>query len=1214
MSEIAVYNVNPSSTKHDVSRALAGLLHNPPFSTHWPVPLNFDVVLIRPKGRSHGTHAHNGTGYVTFPTMEIGHLFLQAYGARGSGHWPQKTCTVGGRPLVFRVSRGIPDANVIRRLLRCPYQDSKALEAQEQRMHELSSQSVSVKTVQFGWDCRDGTFSVEWERDVNDKAMLWFSDENKQLRLSIRHGRGAFLVVGIRHVSINRLSAYNHGESSAVWLSLSVPPRFELERSGTGAPGTRAPPRQRLSCLPFSGHGSVAPYTALAMRLVLTSAKQLQKFKRLAGVAQLHSVHTFQVTVGRRALFSPTVLEELRLWMRHFPWRVSFQIEATVNNLLVDATEMLRLIPRIGSLMASHGSRKVASLLKLFRERVAGWWDRSDVPPSQKTLETCFGRALADYELQSSLPDPDSTADANVFYSHKVTLTATGMLLDGPFREQSNRVLRTYPREHHDCFIRVSFMDDGSVPYRFDREIDSRGFVRSRVGKALKEGLEVAGKRYHFLAYSLSALKEHTVWFVRPFVCSDRHGETIRVDAARVIASLGTFDNATRVCPARYAARISQAFTATDQAVVEVEEIVYGQDIMTPDGRYCHTDGVGTLSLELAEQIWAELQERKRTKRRIDTPRAFQVRFQGSKGMLSVDHKLRGAVIVLRPSMKKFDAPDEPYVEIARAFDGPNAYFLNRPLIMVLEGLGVSYAVFKKYQDAAVSEVKGSMREIMSTAQLFDKYGLGTSFRASSVLNNLSKLGVDHLVGDKFYDRSLVFAVNHILRDLKNHARIPVSKGYTLVGVADVHGALWGSEVYACVRNRDGTLTYLEGDVLISRSPTCHPGDVQIATAIGRPPTGSSFAREPLPNMIVFSTRGRRPLPSCLGGGDLDGDLYNIIPLKDCPEFRPQMISEPAAYDPAPRRVLNRPSTMADVADFVVDYINSDVLGLIATNWLITADQSPDHVFDSNCMILSQLHSDAVDYQKSGQAVAVDRIPRLRYSARPDWSAPETVNAASSTTHYKSRRALGRLYRRIDLPDVDPAREEHRQQQRQRRTRNLDVDDLAEGLADIALDADEDPVHLTIRQRVNSFIDTDEEAPQRVRDTVAQLFRYHAGELQGICATHVLSHRRTSTLTEEEVFVGTIIEKTSLLRKRRETMATMREHTDYLVRHIRSQLAATEEEPLSTGLRRGWAAWQLSLAEHKLFGAKTFGWVALGSIFDTMKEMEEAENDVRSIW
>ena len=220
------------------------------------------------------------------------------------------------------------------------------------------------------------------------------------------------------------------------------------------------------------------------------------------------------------------------------------------------------------------------------------------------------------------------------------------------------------------------------------------------------------------------------------------------------------------------------------------------------------------------------------------------------------------------------------------------------------------------------------------------------------------------------------------------------------------------------------------------------------------------------------------------------------------------------------------------------------------------------------------------------------------------------MNVATSSTYYESRRILGRLFRRIDLPEVDPAGEEHRQRQRQARTRNLDVNSLADDLGHIALrDADEDPVRLAVREQVNVFIDVDEEPCQLVRTVIAQLFQYHAGELQGICATHVLSHRRTSTLTEEEVLVGTIIEKTNLPRRRREAMAQMREHTDYLVRHLRSQLLPAEGELLTVALRRCWAAWQLSMAERKLFGAKTFGWVALGSIFDTIRDIEEARRE-----
>jgi len=70
---------------------------------------------------------------------------------------------------------------------------------------------------------------------------------------------------------------------------------------------------------------------------------------------------------------------------------------------------------------------------------------------------------------------------------------------------------------------------------------------------------------------------------------------------------------------------------------------------------------------------------------------------------------------------------------------------------------------------------------------------------------------------------------------------------------------------------------------------------------------------------------GRRPLPSCLGGGDLDGDEYNLIPLNDLPRFKPTRQEPPAKYDKAPRKTLDRHSTMDDVANFVIEYINSDV-------------------------------------------------------------------------------------------------------------------------------------------------------------------------------------------------------------------------------------------------------------------------------------------------
>ncbi len=50
--------------------------------------------------------------------------------------------------------------------------------------------------------------------------------------------------------------------------------------------------------------------------------------------------------------------------------------------------------------------------------------------------------------------------------------------------------------------------------------------------------------------------------------------------------------------------------------------------------------------------------------------------------------------------------------------------------------------------------------------------------------------------------------------------------------------------------------------------------------------------------------------------------MYNVTPFTN---LHPAHNRAPAAYDPAPKKLLDRPSTMSDVADFVVDYISSDV-------------------------------------------------------------------------------------------------------------------------------------------------------------------------------------------------------------------------------------------------------------------------------------------------
>lgn len=92
--------------------------------------------------------------------------------------------------------------------------------------------------------------------------------------------------------------------------------------------------------------------------------------------------------------------------------------------------------------------------------------------------------------------------------------------------------------------------------------------------------------------------------------------------------------------------------------------------------------------------------------------------------------------------------------------------------------------------------------------------------------------------------------------------------------------------------------------------------------------------------MYKHNFKGSWSLPNGLGGGDLDGyetllsitdnsviqnfsDMYEVIQYGDLlvPEHH-----DPASYTPQATFKLERPSTIDDLCDFIVEYINSDVV------------------------------------------------------------------------------------------------------------------------------------------------------------------------------------------------------------------------------------------------------------------------------------------------
>ncbi len=280
---------------------------------------------------------------------------------------------------------------------------------------------------------------------------------------------------------------------------------------------------------------------------------------------------------------------------------------------------------------------------------------------------------------------------------------------------------------------------------------------------------------------------------------------------------------------------------------------------------------------------------------------------------------------------------------------------------------------------------------------------------------------------------------------------------------------------------------------------------------------------------------------------------------------------------------------------------------MVATNWLLIADLYD--IFHEDCQKLCQIHSDAVDYPKSGTPVAINTVPKPRADHKPDWHAPETVNLDESTNFYQSKKAIGWLFRAIDLPDVQVHNTATRRQ-RQHIRDDASEPDLDDVFAALCIgDRQDDPLELAVKNRVAEFIIIDPHS-KYVELAIESLGRYSI-ELQGICACNAIQRHKTAMLSEEESVVGTIVAKSPQKRRRRDAMAQLREQTNYLVKAVQEDLEGGEETSQDEWLSAAWAAWTVSRHLKDRFGAHSYGWIALGGIFDAIKAIEQEASSTR---
>jgi RNA-dependent RNA polymerase len=252
--------------------------------------------------------------------------------------------------------------------------------------------------------------------------------------------------------------------------------------------------RRRIGSL-HPGHARISPYCH-HMRVVLHN--DLDVFLKLCTAAEQLCVKA-QIDASAHRFFSPKYIHCVSKWLitlEKHDWRVAFQIEAMLRNGFLHMADLWTHFRQpIDALCREHAD-DTSEVLRCFSQAL-----QPIAPADHQTALTCFRQVLSQRALvtRPSLP-------SRMFYCHHVCVTPTKLLLEGPFATQTNRVIRKW-QAYEDNFIRVDFRDEDRLKYNWDSETDGGSFLRDRVGGILKNGFELVGRRFEFLAYSSSALR-----------------------------------------------------------------------------------------------------------------------------------------------------------------------------------------------------------------------------------------------------------------------------------------------------------------------------------------------------------------------------------------------------------------------------------------------------------------------------------------------------------------------------------------------------------------------------------------------------------------------------------------------------------------------------------------------------------------------------------
>lgn len=619
---------------------------------------------------------------------------------------------------------------------------------------------------------------------------------------------------------------------------------------------------------------------------------------------------------------------------------------------------------------------------------------------------------------------PIMSLDSGLVYVRRVQITSCQVYCCGPEVNVSNRVLRNYPGDI-DNFIRVSFVDE-ELDKLFASDLSPRTSNANGVNKTdiykrilsiLRNGIVIGEKKFEFLAFSSSQLRENSMWMF-----ASRWGLT----AADIREWMGNFCRIRNV--AKYAARLGQSFgSSTETLNVGEHEIEVIPDVVSHDNKYVFSDGIGKISADFAKKVAVKCGFKG------CTPSAFQIRYGGYKGVVAVD-RTSYKKLSLRRSMYKYESEHTKLDVLACSKYQP--CFLNRQLITLLSTLGIQNRVFLEKQRAAVQQLDAMLTDPLKAQEALDMMYAGES---TNILKELLMCGYKPDV-EPFISMMLqTFRASKLL-ELRTKTRILIPDGRAMMGCLDETRTLEYGEVFVQFSGKrhmgseSNQPFIIEGKVVVAKNPCLHPGDVRVLKAVDVPELYHMV------DCVVFPQKGPRPHPNECSGSDLDGDIYFVC-WDD--ELIPSRQIQPMDYTPAPTTELDHVVTIEEVEEYFVNYMVNDSLGIIANAHTAFADREPSKAMSKPCIELAKLFSIAVDFPKTGVPAIIPQHLRVK-------EFPDFMEKPDKPT-YQSCNVIGELFR--EVKDVEPHGGSIRSFSREVARQSYDHDMEVDGFEDYIEDA-----------------------------------------------------------------------------------------------------------------------------------------------------------------